>query len=81
MAASVPAVFRNERLERRMLRLEFRIASFQHAVGASLKELAEAVNCNASVMERIVLAMKLQAEALPGETPLVETLKAGRGGH
>lgn len=79
--SELPAVFRNERLERRILRLEFRVGAFQHAMAVSLQTLADAVNNNAHAVEFLARAMQAQGEALPGENPVVDTLNAGRGGH
>lgn len=61
--------------------LELRVAAFQHAVGASLQTMADAINNNAQAVELLARAMQVQSESLPGENPIGDTLNAGRGGH
>ena len=75
----LPAVFHNERMERRLLALELRVIAFQNTVVATLDTLCNTVNHNAQATELLARSMQIQGEALPGEHPL--TSNARRGGH
>jgi hypothetical protein len=77
-AKELPAVFRNERVERRLLRMELHAAAFEQRVAVALAELAQAVGNNTCAVTFLARQMQQAADTLPGEIPTT-TEYYGRG--